>query len=121
MNSFHDNKVVFVSGANRGIGKALVEALLKHNVKKIYVAARDIKSIPNFGDSRVVPVELDITNIDQIQKASVLASDTQVLINNAGVLTYASVVTGHKEDLMKDMQVNYFGTLNPNFPFKLDS
>ena len=110
--SVHDNKVVFVSGANRGIGKALVEALLKHNVKKIYAGARDAKSIPNFGDKRVVPVELDITDIAQIQKASVLASDTQVLINNAGVLTYASVVTGHKEDLMKDMQVNYFGTLS---------
>jgi NAD(P)-dependent dehydrogenase (short-subunit alcohol dehydrogenase family) len=108
----HDNKVVFVSGANRGIGKAIVEALLKHNVKKIYAGARDAKSIPNFRDSRVVPVELDITNVEQIHKAAALAKDTQILINNAGVLTYASVVTGNKEDLMKDMQVNYFGTLS---------
>lgn len=106
-----DNKTVFVSGANRGIGKAMVEALLKHNVKKVYAAARDVKSL-EFKDARVVPVALDITKRDQIQKAAALASDTQILINNAGALAFAPIVAGKPEDLMSDMQVNYFGTVS---------
>lgn len=106
-----DNKTVFVSGANRGIGKAIVEALLKHNVKKIYAGARDIKSL-KFNDTRVVPVALDITNSDQIKKAAAQAGDVHVLINNAGALAFASIVGGKTEDLMSDMQVNYFGTVS---------
>ena len=106
-----DNKIVFVSGANRGIGKAIVDALLKQNVKKIYAAARKTEDL-KFTDSRVVPIKLDITNSEQIQKAVQQASDVNVLINNAGVLSFAGVVTGEANLLMNDMQVNYFGTLN---------
>ena len=102
-----DNKVVFVSGANRGIGKAIVEQLLKHPVKKIYASARKPSDLPNFGDDRVVPVTLDITNRNQIEKAIALAGDTDLLINNAGALSFATVVTGEPEALMRDMQVNY--------------
>ena len=105
------NKVVFVTGANRGIGKAIVEALLKHDVKKVYAAARDINSL-KFSDARVVPVQLDVTKRDQIQKAASLAGDTQVLINNAGALAFASIVTGKTDDIVNDMQVNYFGTVS---------
>ena len=104
-------KVVFVTGANRGIGKAIVEALLKHNVKKVYAAARDIKSL-NFNDPRVVPVQLDITKREQIDKAAALANDTQVLINNAGALAFAPIVAGKPADIISDMQVNYFGTVS---------
>ena len=106
-----DHKAVFVSGANRGIGKALVEALLKEKVSKVYAAARDIKSL-KFADPRVVPVELDITNREQIENAARLAGNVDVLINNAGVATFASVVDATTNDLMTDMQVNYFGTLS---------
>ena len=107
----HENKVVFVTGANRGIGKAIVDALLAHKVKKVYAAARDIKSL-KFTDPRVVPVQLDITKREQIEKAASLASDTQVLINNAGALAFAPIVAGKSEDIMSDMQVNYFGTVS---------
>ena len=108
---FYDNKTVFVSGANRGIGKAIVEALLKNGVKKVYAAARDVKNL-SFNDPRVVPVQLDITKRDQIQKAATLAGDTQVLINNAGALAFAPIVAGKSEDIASDMQVNYFGTVS---------
>jgi NAD(P)-dependent dehydrogenase (short-subunit alcohol dehydrogenase family) len=107
-----DNKVIFVSGANRGIGKAVVEALLKQPVKRIYAAARKVDSLPNFRDARVVPVTLDITNHVQVANAAQQASDTDVLINNAGVVTVAGVVTGTPEQLRSDMEVNYFGTLS---------
>lgn len=107
-----ENKTVFVSGANRGIGKAIVEALLKQKVRKIYAAARKTQDLPKFGDARVVPVVLDITDRAQIEKAAAQAGDVDVLINNAGVLSYAGVVSGEPEMLMRDMQVNYFGTLS---------
>ena len=106
-----ENTTVFVTGANRGIGHAIVEALVKHGVKKVYAAARKISDV-TFSDPRVILVALDITKREQIQKAVAQAGDTQILINNAGVLAFASVVTGDPKDLMSDMQVNYFGTLS---------
>ena len=105
------DKVVFVTGANRGIGKAIVEALLKNGVQKVYAAARDVNKL-SFHDPRVVPVQLDITKGDQVQQAVALAGDTQVLINNAGALAFAPIVSGKLEDLISDMQVNYFGMVN---------
>ncbi len=107
-----DNKTVFVSGANRGIGKAIVEALLKQPVKKVYAAARKIEELKGFSDPRVVAVALDITDRSQITAAANLAKDTDVLINNAGTLSFAGVVTGEPDALMRDMEVNYFGTLS---------
>lgn len=106
-----DNKIIFVTGANRGIGKAIVEALLKQPVKKIYAAARDSKSL-TFADKRVVAVALDITNRKQIEAAAALANDSDILINNAGALSFAGVVTGDLKELTRDMEVNYFGTLS---------
>mgnify|MGYP003387222624 CR=1 FL=1 len=106
------NNIIFITGANRGIGKALVEAALKHGAKKIYAAARKLEDLPNFNDARVVPVALDITDRAQVKKAAETAKDTQVLINNAGALAFASVIEGPMEMLIRDMEVNYFGTLN---------
>jgi NAD(P)-dependent dehydrogenase (short-subunit alcohol dehydrogenase family) len=107
-----EKKTIFVSGANRGIGKSIVEALLKQPVVKIYAAARNIEDVPEFGDIRVVPVKLDITDPDLIKKAVDEAQDVDVLINNAGVATLSSVVTSEPDILRYDMNVNYFGTLN---------
>ena len=107
-----ENKTIFVSGANRGIGKSIVEALLKQPVVKIYAAARKIEDLPAFGDTRVVPVRLDITNLDLVKSAADQAQDVDVLINNAGVATFTSVVSGNPDMLKHDMNVNYFGTLS---------
>lgn len=106
------DKVIIVTGANRGIGKSLVEAALKHGAKKIYATARKIEELPDFGDARVVPLKLDITDRAQVKKVVEQANDVQVLINNAGALAFASVIEGPMEMLMRDMEVNYFGTLN---------
>ncbi|KAA0889131.1 SDR family oxidoreductase [Oryzomonas rubra] len=107
-----ENKTILVTGSNRGIGKALVTALLKHPVTRIYAAARKTEDIPAFGDSRVVPLKLDITDLDLVQQAVALAQDVDVLINNAGVAAFSSVVTGDPDALKHDLEVNYLGTLN---------
>lgn len=107
-----ENKTVLVTGANRGIGQAIVKELLKKNVKKVYATARDLKNLPDFSDNRVVGLSLDITNLDQVKSAVSTASDTDILINNAGVAAMASLLTSPVEDLKRDMDTNYYGTLN---------
>ncbi len=108
-----DDKTILVTGSNRGLGKALVEALLKQPVKKIYTAARRIEDLPTFNDSGVVPIKLDIGDHPvQINQAVAQAQDVDVLINNAGVLSYGGVALGESDLLKQDMEVNYFGTLN---------
>lgn len=106
-----EGKTILVSGANRGIGKALVAAALKQGAKKVYAGARNIQSI-QANDPRIVPLQLDITDKAQIEKAAAQAPDVDVLINNAGVLAFASIAEGKPEDLQNDMAVNYFGTLH---------
>lgn len=106
-----ENRVVLVSGANRGIGKAIVEELLKNDVKKVYAGARSLASLPQFNDDRVVPVELDITNANLVRNVAEKANDIDLLINNAGVATFSSILTGGIEDLHKNMNTNFFGTL----------
>ncbi|MEE8118318.1 MAG: SDR family oxidoreductase [Gammaproteobacteria bacterium] len=107
-----NKKTVLLTGANRGIGLALVNALLERGVKKIYAAARNLDSLPSFGDNRVVPLALDITNPEQVKQAAQSAADTDLLINNAGIAAFTSLLDGPLELLQRDMTTNYFGTLD---------
>ncbi len=83
--------VVLVTGANRGIGKAFVEALLSQGVKRVYSAVRTLstgealRSVFPEQKDRIVPVQIDITNLSQIAKAADLCQDVDLLINNAGI------------------------------------
>lgn len=56
------DKVLFITGSNRGIGRALVQAALQRGAQKVYAAARKSEDIPDFSDPRVVPLRLDITD-----------------------------------------------------------
>lgn len=107
-----NDKVILVTGTNRGIGRAIVQALLQKGVKKIYTAARHRKNLPDFADARCVPLELDITDRAQIAAAAKTANDIDVLINNAGTASYTSLLNGPLESLESDMNTNYYGTLN---------
>lgn len=107
-----EGTVVFITGTNRGIGKALVEEVLKFGVKKVYASVRDLSLLPNFSDDRVVGIQLDISNTEQIQMAVASASDTQILINNAGVLSKGNILEGNFEEIKNDMEINYFSTIN---------
>src|SRR5882762_3272251 len=106
------NKTVLVTGANRGIGAALVSELLKQNVAKVYAGARRTESLPDFADPRVIPLPLDITQETQIQAAAKRAKDVDLLMNNAGTATFASVLESPLEMISRDMQTNYYGTLS---------
>lgn len=105
------DRIIFITGANRGIGKALVKAALDRGAKKVYASARDTAKIDDFGDKRVVKIKLDINDKAQREAAAKQASDTQVLINNAGIATSGSGISSPMEDIERDMKTNYFGTL----------
>jgi len=106
------DKVILITGANRGIGKSLVKASLEKGASKIYATSRDLSKMPNFGDNRVIPLALDITNSSQISKVAEITKDTQILINNAGVLSAGTILEGETNVMENDMNVNYYGTVN---------
>jgi NAD(P)-dependent dehydrogenase (short-subunit alcohol dehydrogenase family) len=104
-------KTVLVTGANRGIGAATVRELLKTGVTKIYAAARDPSSLPDFGDTRVAPVALDITDDTSVAAAVKAAPDVDILLNNAGTAAFNNFVDSPIELISGDMNTNYYGTL----------
>jgi NAD(P)-dependent dehydrogenase (short-subunit alcohol dehydrogenase family) len=107
--------VAFVSGANRGIGKAYVEALVQAGARRIYAAARKIETLNDvvaIAPDRIIPIALDVTNPDQVQAAAQTAQDTTILINNAGVLGTGGLFNSTSvETAQWEMNTNYFGTL----------
>ncbi len=107
--------IALVTGANRGIGQAFVEALRNAGVEKIYAAARDTATLAETvagGGGRIKAVKLDVTDPEQVRAAAALASDVTLLINNAGVAIFGGfIATGDLEGARREMDVNYFGTL----------
>ena len=106
-----ENRTVLITGANRGIGRATVDALLAAGAAKIYAGSRRLDALPDFGDSRVVPLQLDITDPDSVRTAAATAADVDLLINNAGALGMGSVLDASLDSIENDMNVNYYGTL----------
>lgn len=102
-----DGSIALVTGANRGLGAAYVDALLDRGAAKVYAAVRRTGSIT---DSRLTPLRLDLTDPATIRAAADLAADTTLLINNAGVSTGASIL-GDETRLRDEIDVNYFGPL----------
>jgi NAD(P)-dependent dehydrogenase (short-subunit alcohol dehydrogenase family) len=108
--------VAFVTGANRGIGQAYVEALVQAGARRIYVAARStdtLKDVVAIAPDRIIPIALDVTNLDQVTAAAQAAQDVTLLINNAGVLGSGGLFTPTSvETAQWEMTTNYFGTLS---------
>ena len=100
-----------VTGANRGLGRAFVEALRGAGAAKIYAAARNIAGMAP--DGGVVPTQLDITKAEEVTDAAAACADVDLLINNAGVARFTPALGAPSIDNARlEMETNYFGTLS---------
>src|SRR5258708_11063360 len=98
------DKTVLVTGANRGIGQALVEEALRRGAKRVYAGTRQPLA---HSDGRVTPVTLDVTNPAQIQGAVERVESLDILINNAGLALYDDL--SDRALLDQHLAVNLFG------------
>lgn len=106
-----EGTTALVTGGNRGLGKAFVQALLDRGAAKVYAAARDPRAI-DVTDARVEPVQLDITNLDDIAAAARDCTDVSLLINNAGAMLLRPFLSAPDMSAARtEMETNYFGTL----------
>lgn len=105
-----EGSVALVTGANRGLGKALVAALVEAGAAKVYAAARDTKKL-SADAPRVVPLAFDTTKPEQIDAAVKNAGDVTLLVNNAGALTSYNVLASSQADFDADFRTNVHGTL----------
>lgn len=108
------NATVLVTGANRGIGRAFVEALLQAGVKKVYATAREIdklQSVVTLDPDRVIPIQLDVTNVTQVNAFAQQATDVTLLINNAGILSFGNILEVPDEAIVKQFETNFYGLL----------
>lgn len=107
-----ENAVALVTGANRGIGRALVEELVGAGAKRVYAAARDPRTLDSLAGTRdVIPLRLDVTDPEQIDAAVRAAGDVSLLVNNAGVLGALRLLETPREILQREFDTNFYGPL----------
>ncbi len=118
-----EGRIALVTGANRGIGRAIVEALLARGARKVYAGARKPEALAELvaaSEGRVVALRLDITNGADVQHAVAQAGDVDLLVNNAGVVSHAF---GGFEDATwldaarQEFETNVVGTLRVSQAF----
>jgi len=100
-----EGKTVLVTGASRGIGRALVEEALARGAARVYAGMRQPVEYP---DGRVTPLILDITSPEQIREAAAQVGSLDILINNAGVFLYDDL--SDRAALERHLAVNLYGT-----------
>jgi NAD(P)-dependent dehydrogenase (short-subunit alcohol dehydrogenase family) len=106
------NKTVFITGANRGIGRALVEEALRKGAKRVYAGMRQPLAQ---SDERVTPVTLDVTNAEQIQRAVENVASLDILINNAGQTLFDDL--SDRGAIERLLAVNLFGPYGVSHAF----
>jgi NAD(P)-dependent dehydrogenase (short-subunit alcohol dehydrogenase family) len=97
-----------VTGASRGLGRALVDALLDRGVAKVYGLARRPTSIRE--DPRIIAVEFDLCDPDSIRAAAARCTDATLLINNASTAAFAGPLDTDPSTVRCEMATNFDGT-----------
>ena len=114
-------KVILITGANRGIGKALASKALELGAKKVYATSRDaskLSAVKAFDSARVVAFALDVTDQQQVSAAAQTASDVEIIINNAGMGTGAQLMADDVVEKSKlEMEANFYGPMRMGMAF----
>jgi NAD(P)-dependent dehydrogenase (short-subunit alcohol dehydrogenase family) len=100
-----EGKTILITGANRGIGQALVAEALSRGVARVYAGTRQPLTHP---DARVTPLNLDVTDAAQIRAAAESVESLDILVNNAGIALYDDL--SERAALEQHLAVNLFGT-----------
>jgi NAD(P)-dependent dehydrogenase (short-subunit alcohol dehydrogenase family) len=106
--------IALVTGANRGLGKSFIDALLARGVGKVYAATRTLSqgATGQDQDPRVIPVKLDVTSAEDISAVASRCTDLTLLINNAGAMLMTPMLKdGSEAALRREMEVNVYGML----------
>jgi ABC-type oligopeptide transport system ATPase subunit/NAD(P)-dependent dehydrogenase (short-subunit alcohol dehydrogenase family) len=108
--------VALVTGANRGIGRAFVDALIQRGAKKVYITARDTSKLADLGakyGDKVRALALDITKPEQVASVASTAGDVTLLVNNAGINRQRALIAAAALDSAREeIDTNYFGPLS---------
>jgi NAD(P)-dependent dehydrogenase (short-subunit alcohol dehydrogenase family) len=104
-----NNSVALVTGANRGLGRAIAQRLLERGARKVYAGARQPETVDLPG---VEPLALDITDPASVVAAAQAAGDVSLLVNNAGIQTGTDLVTGSLDLVRHELETNMFGHLD---------
>ena len=109
------NKVALVTGANRGIGKAIVETFLNQGAKKVYLAVRNTETTKDLEEqygNRVVSLQADMSKTSSIEELAKQAQDVEIVVNNAGIGNPHSILgKSVEDDFRNQLEVNAFGLL----------
>ena len=103
-----NGRTVLVTGANGGLGEEFVRQALERGAVKVYAAARTPK---DWHDERIEPLVLDITDAADVARAAVVATDVDLVINNAGIAPVGDSISGPEVELRRIFETNFFGTL----------
>jgi NAD(P)-dependent dehydrogenase (short-subunit alcohol dehydrogenase family) len=101
-------QTALATGANRGLGREFVHQLLERGVAMVYAAARDPQAIV-VTDSRVVPLQFDVTDLASVARAAEFADDVSVVVNNSGISLAAPVLGEDTSQLRRELEVNSSG------------
>lgn len=109
------HKTILVTGANRGIGKTLVTSFIEEGAAKIYAAVRNLDSattlVETYGD-KVFPIQIDLGAADSITAAAQIASDVQMVVNNAGAFQGTTLLAEDAiASLQLEMDINVYGLM----------
>ena len=103
-----EGAAALITGANRGLGAAIAQALLDSGAK-VYGVARHPTTITN---QDIIPVPLDVTSADDMANAVRTCGDVSIIVNNAGILrSSASLAPGAVDAARAEMETNFFGPM----------
>ncbi|MCI0486399.1 MAG: SDR family NAD(P)-dependent oxidoreductase [Blastocatellia bacterium] len=110
-------KRVLITGANRGLGRALALACARRGAAEVIACARRTETLDALLSeatglqTRITPVQLDITKQEEVTSAAEQSGRVDILINNAGIAVFGGVLKAELEDLEREVEINYLGVI----------